>query len=75
MPDDEMGERVVAFVQPAPGTTPGEELAAELTSYAREHIAHFTVPREYHFREELPRTPTGKMVKGRLRDEYAAAQP
>ncbi|MBA2956038.1 AMP-binding protein [Nocardioides sp. MAH-18] len=71
VPDDEMGERVVAFVQPAPGAVPGEDLAAELTAYARERIAHFKVPREFLFREELPRTPTGKMVKGRLREEYA----
>ena len=70
VPDDEMGERVVAFVQPAPGSVAGPELAAELTAYARERIAHFKVPREIHFRDELPRTPTGKMVKGRLRDSY-----
>ena len=72
VPDDEMGERVVAFVQPAPGSVPGPELAAELTSYARERIAHFKVPGEIRFSDELPRTPTGKMVKGRLRDEHAA---
>jgi long-chain acyl-CoA synthetase len=71
VPDEEMGERVVAFVQAAPSAAPGDELAAELTAYAREHIAHFKVPREFHFRDELPRTPTGKMVKGKLRDEYA----
>ena len=71
VPDEEMGERVVAFVQPAPGARPGPELAAELTAYARERIAHFKVPREFHFRDELPRTPTGKMVKGRLREAYA----
>jgi long-chain acyl-CoA synthetase len=71
VPDEEMGERVVAFVQPAPSVTPGAELAAELTAYAREHIAHFKVPREFHFRDELPRTPTGKMVKRTLREEYA----
>jgi fatty-acyl-CoA synthase len=71
VPDDEMGERVVAFVEAAPGAVAGDELAAELTAYAREHIAHFKVPREFHFRDELPRTPTGKMVKGRLREEYA----
>jgi long-chain acyl-CoA synthetase len=71
VPDDEMGERVVAFVEVAPSATPGDELAAELTAYAREHIAHFKVPREFHFRDELPRTPTGKMVKGRLREECA----
>ena len=71
VPDDEMGERVVAFVEVAPSATPGDDLAAELTAYAREHIAHFKVPREFHFRDELPRTPTGKMVKGKLREEYA----
>ena len=72
VPDEEMGERVVAFVQPAPGVEAGDALAAELTAYARERIAHFKVPGEIRFRDELPRTPTGKMVKGRLRDEYAA---
>ncbi|MFC7492902.1 MULTISPECIES: acyl-CoA synthetase [unclassified Nocardioides] len=73
VPDDEMGERVVAFVQPAPGVTAGDELAAELTAYARERIAHFKVPREFHFRDELPRTPTGKMVKGKLKAEYVGS--
>ncbi|MBZ5740145.1 acyl-CoA synthetase [Nocardioides mangrovi] len=73
VPDDEMGERVVAFVQPAPGVAAGAELVAELTAYARDRIAHFKVPREFHFRDELPRTPTGKMVKGKLRDEYVGA--
>lgn len=42
----------------------------ELTAYARDHIAHLKVPRESHYRDELPRTPTGKMVKGTLREEY-----
>ena len=70
VPDDEMGERVVAFVEVAASATPGDELAAELTAYAREHIARFKVPKEFHFRDELPRTPTGKMVKGKLREEY-----
>ena len=72
VPDEEMGERVVAFVQPAPGTPGDETLAAELIAYARERIAHFKIPREVHFRDELPRTPTGKMVKGKLRDAYLA---
>lgn len=73
VPDDEMGERVVAFVQAAPGVQADDSLATELTAYARERIAHFKVPREFHFRDELPRTPTGKMVKGRLREEYATS--
>lgn len=72
VPDEEMGERMVAFVQPAAGVSADDGLAAELTSYARERIAHYKVPREIHFRDALPRTPTGKMVKGKLREEYVA---
>lgn len=66
VPDEEMGERVAAFVQPAPDAAAGPELADELTAYARDRIAHYKVPREIHFRDSLPRTPTGKMVKRRL---------
>ena len=70
VPDDEMGERVVAFVQPAePGAG---DLSVELTAYARERIAHFKVPREFIVTDDLPRTPTGKLVKQKLRDHYAA---
>jgi long-chain acyl-CoA synthetase len=72
VPDPEMGERVVAFVEPAPGVEVTDDLAGELATFAREHLAGYKVPREFHFREALPRTPTGKMVKGKLRDEYAA---
>lgn len=75
VPDEEMGERVVAVVQPAEGVDAGPGLVTELTAYARAKLAGFKVPREFHFRDELPRTPTGKMVKGKLREEYAAAQP
>ena len=70
VPDDEMGERVVAFVAAAP--RPADDLAAELTSYARERIAHFKVPREFIVTDDLPRTPTGKLVKQKLRDRYAS---
>ncbi|MFJ9390151.1 acyl-CoA synthetase [Nocardioides sp. NPDC101246] len=66
VPDEEMGERVAAFVQPAPGVDAGPRLEEELTAYARDRIAHYKVPREIHFRDSLPRTPTGKMVKRRL---------
>jgi long-chain acyl-CoA synthetase len=71
VPDAEMGERVVAFIEPAPGVEGTPALADELAAFARAQLSGFKVPREFHFRETLPRTPTGKMVKGRLRDEYA----
>ena len=68
VPDEEMGERVAAFVQPAQDVETGPALEEELTAYARDRIAHYKVPREIHFRDSLPRTPTGKMVKRRLRE-------
>jgi fatty-acyl-CoA synthase len=73
IPDPEMGESVLAVVHPAPGVTPGEPLADELRAFLRERIAGFKVPRAFDFVDELPRTPTGKLVKGPLRDRYARA--
>ena len=74
LPDPEMGEFVQAVVQPAPGVAGGDELADELRTYLREHIAHYKVPRVIDFRDELPRHPTGKLYKRLLRDEYMATE-
>ncbi|MBA3743062.1 acyl-CoA synthetase [Sporichthya sp.] len=71
IPDPEMGERVKAFVQPAVGTEPGPELEAELVGFLRERIAGFKIPRVWEFRTELPRTPTGKLQKGLLKEKTA----
>ncbi|MBF6351469.1 acyl-CoA synthetase [Nocardia flavorosea] len=70
VPDEEMGESVKAVIQPAPGAEPGPDLAAELRDYLRDRIAHYKVPRTIDFADELPRTPTGKLVKGKLRAQY-----
>ncbi|HXV92026.1 MAG TPA: AMP-binding protein, partial [Pseudonocardia sp.] len=71
VPDEEMGESVLAVVAPAPDAVPGPELERELIAFARERIAHFKVPRRIEFSDDLPRTPTGKLVKQVLRDRYA----
>jgi len=70
VPDPEMGEQVKAVVQPAPGVETGPELERELIDFVRERIAHYKVPATVDFADTLPRTPTGKLVKGILRDEY-----
>ena len=75
IPDDEMGEKVHAVVQPA--EMPADDaaaaaLAADLMAYCREHLAHLKCPRGVDFREELPRHPTGKLYKRLLKDEYWA---
>ncbi|TSD09157.1 long-chain fatty acid--CoA ligase [Haloglomus irregulare] len=63
VPDEKWGERVKAVVV----LEPGEELAAAaVVDYVAERLADFKKPREVDFRDELPRNPTGKVVKGDL---------
>ncbi|MCO1653509.1 acyl-CoA synthetase [Pseudonocardia humida] len=70
VPDPEMGESVLAVVTPAPGVEAGPALERELIAHAREHIAAFKAPRRVVFTDDMPRTPTGKLVKQTLRDRY-----
>ena len=72
LPDDEMGEYVHAVVQLEAGIEPTDDLAQELRTYARQHIAGYKVPRIIDFRAEFPRLPTGKLYKKPLREEYLA---
>jgi acyl-CoA synthetase (AMP-forming)/AMP-acid ligase II len=69
-PDEEMGEIVVAVVQPANWVDAGPLLAEELRSFAREGLGSVKCPKRFDFRASLPREPTGKLMKRLLRDEY-----
>jgi fatty-acyl-CoA synthase len=66
VPDDEMGERVAAFVQLRGDLEPDDALAAELIEYCRGRLAHFKCPRDVEFVDALPRLDTGKLVKRKL---------
>ena len=70
IPDDEMGESVMAAVQAAAGVEVGDDLETELRAFTKEHIAGYKCPKNYVFLDELPRLPTGKLYKRKLRDEY-----
>jgi long-chain acyl-CoA synthetase len=61
-----MGEQVRAVIEPEPGVIVTPELERELIDYVRDRVAHFKAPRSVVFVSELPRTPTGKLVKGKL---------
>ena len=73
IPDPEMGEQVKAFVQLRDGVAPSENLAAELIGYVRDRLAHYKAPKSVDFVDDLPRTPTGKLVKGTLKARYVTA--
>jgi 3-oxocholest-4-en-26-oate---CoA ligase len=57
VPDERWGERVVAVVQPRPGTTPTLESVQE---HCRKHIAGYKVPRDLVIVDEITRSPAGK---------------
>jgi long-chain acyl-CoA synthetase len=69
-PHEEMGEEVVAVVQPADWTEVGEDLAAEISAFARANLSHVKAPRRVDFMRELPRHATGKLYKRLIRDAY-----
>ncbi|MBA3474129.1 MAG: AMP-binding protein [Rubrobacter sp.] len=68
-PDELRGEVVVAFVVPTGEHQPSEELAEELQEHVKSNLAAHAYPREVHFLEELPKTPSGKIQRFLLRSE------
>ena len=69
-PHEEMGEQVVAVIQPVDWSEAGDALAAELSAFARAGLSHVKAPRRIDFMEELPRHATGKLYKRLIRDAY-----
>jgi len=66
VPHDYRGETVKAVIVKREGSTVTEE---ELDKYCRENLAAYKVPRIYEFRDELPKTVIGKVLKRQLIEE------
>ena len=66
VPDDRSGETVKAFIQLKSGETATEE---EIRSYCKENMAGYKRPRLIEFRDELPVSAVGKVLRRVLRDE------
>ena len=62
-PDPEWGEAVVATVVLRPGSATDEN---ELRAHCRGALTGFKVPKAIEFSDELPRTPSGKLVRREL---------
>jgi fatty-acyl-CoA synthase len=63
VPDEKFGQRLRAFVVVRPGATLTEE---DVKQYVRENLARYKSPREVVFVDQLPRNPTGKVLKREL---------
>ncbi len=66
-PHPDWGETVTAVIVPAPGSQPTPE---ELAAFLQSRLAKYKIPRIYHFVDALPLTPTGKVMKYRLRQMF-----
>jgi len=66
VPDEYGGETVKAFVVKQEGSALTDE---ELISYCKENLAPYKVPKLVEFREELPKSAVGKLLKRVLADE------
>ena len=65
-PDDEWGEKIIAVVVPNPGSTSS---ADELRDFVRARLRSSRTPDEIVWRDELPHTETGKLLRRQLADE------
>jgi long-chain acyl-CoA synthetase len=70
-PDDRLGEMVVVVIQPKKGETLTEQ---ELIPFFEQQLPRYKRPRRVIF-DEVPRSPTGKIEKPKLRAKYSGKSP
>ena len=71
IPDGVRGEALKAYIVPRPGV---ELTKADIVGWCRQRLASYKVPRLVEFREELPKTIVGKVLRRALREEEMAKQ-
>jgi long-chain acyl-CoA synthetase len=67
IPDDDLGETLMAVVEAAPDATIS---ADDIRAFLRPRLARYKVPRDITFQDSLPREESGKIFKRRLRDPF-----
>jgi long-chain acyl-CoA synthetase len=69
IPDIQRGDNVKAYIVLKPGET---ATAEEILDFCRQNLTRYKVPREVEFRDALPKTMVGKILRRTLRDEELA---
>jgi long-chain acyl-CoA synthetase len=67
IPDDDLGETLMAVVEAAPDVAVNADL---IRAFLGERIANYKIPRTITFQDSLPREESGKIFKRRLRDPF-----
>jgi acyl-CoA synthetase (AMP-forming)/AMP-acid ligase II len=74
VPNEEFGEEVKGVVQLRDMSKSGPELEHELMAYCRRYLSKIKCPVSIDFEDDLPRTPTGKLLKRLIRERYWQGQ-
>ncbi len=72
VPDELRTEAIVAYVVPREGVSTSTSFAREIQQFVKDRLAFYQYPREVIFVDSLPATTTGKIQRGRLREDHAA---
>ena len=70
VPDEKSGERVQAYVV----TTLPAPTKEQIVAYCRENLAAYKIPQDVVFVDELPKSPIGKILRRKLRDQAVASR-
>lgn len=70
VPSEEWGEEVRTVIQLKRGLTGSNQLSDEIITFARSRLPHYMCPRRIDFADDLPRLPTGKIQRRKVRDPY-----
>jgi long-chain acyl-CoA synthetase len=74
VPDELMGEAIVAVVQLMPGASAGSQLTLDILKFLRCRLSVVKLPRKIGYVASIPRDPSGKLRKTRLREEWLSAR-
>jgi acetyl-CoA synthetase len=72
-PDRERGNIVKAYIVPSSGIDPDEELKEDIKQHVKQELSAHEYPREIEFKDELPKTVTGKIRRTELREQTTDA--
>jgi long-chain acyl-CoA synthetase len=70
VPDPDMGEQIKAVVEPMEGVAGDDALRTSIMTHIQGRLGKYKWPRTIDFMDELPREPTGKLLKRKIRDPY-----
>ena len=70
IPNEEWGEEVRSVIQLRPGYEPGDDLSTDIITWARKGLGKYKCPRSIAWSDELPRLPSGKILRRKVREPY-----